>query len=369
MYNNGRRVHDGLVDKTKQKLILIKKKISGFTSPKAALAKRKIEELWRELKRPEVRSAIVVSLLTAIISTISIMARWEEQQAREEERRRQEEIRRETERVAREQRERAEHRRAAGGAHVPLAQIVNEEQNRILRAQRAEQERIMREQREAIIQSEIAQSNERERAIIRATRAGNLEEAQRLAAEQRRAWRQRLAEPDPIDRAETERIAREAAQRAEERRRQREAEDGHQSPANPIGHGNSGERFGGLDLDAKGAMRKRNDIFQLGLIGAAIAGKIIARFVSNENLEQEILYGQIKEDTFVRNFTSKVIDDIDRAIKQNNYSPEIVKEKEDYKRKLARAKTIRDLLVIFPAHKQLLWVNDLFSKARRRAAR
>lgn len=130
--------------------------------------------------------------------------------------------------------------------------------------------------------------------------------------------------------------------------------------------------FGGLELDAGYSVKARKHKDFVLMYGAIINGlisKALARFVSNENLIREIMYGDIQEKTFVRNFVKKFVTEIDYAIKTGGYPDEIVAEKNQFKSALLKATTIKDLLRIFPLNKQLQKIDGLFTEARRRVNR
>ena len=100
-----------------------------------------------------------------------------------------------------------------------------------------------------------------------------------------------------------------------------------------------------------------------------IIGIRAIRTMSDQRLIREIMTGAIIEDKFVRNFAHKVIDEINDSLRMNDYAPEIVQQRKQIKQQLMGARTIKDLLKIFPANPQLIKVDGLFKKARLQAWR
>lgn len=100
-----------------------------------------------------------------------------------------------------------------------------------------------------------------------------------------------------------------------------------------------------------------------------IIGIRAIRTMSDQKLIREIMTGAISEDKFVRNFAYKVIDEINDSLRMNDYAPEIVQQRKQIKQQLMGARTIKDLLKVFPANPQLIKVDGLFQKARQQAWR
>lgn len=135
-------------------------------------------------------------------------------------------------------------------------------------------------------------------------------------------------------------------------------------------------RFRGLEMDKATVIRRARDSYYKAkrahkdfFLAYALLAKGIGKYLSNEQLIRDILYGNIKEDNFVRNFINKYVNEIDYQVKNGGYAQEIIQEKQDFKNKLLRARTIKDLLRIFPNNPGLVRIDKMFMEARKRASR
>lgn len=135
-------------------------------------------------------------------------------------------------------------------------------------------------------------------------------------------------------------------------------------------------RFRGLEMDKATIIRRARDSYCKSrrahkdfFLAYALLAKGIGKYLSNEQLIRDILYGNIKEDNFVRKFINTYVDQIDYQVKNGGYAQEIVQEKQDFKNKLLRARTIKDLLRIFPNNPGLVRIDKMFMEARKRASR
>ena len=100
------------------------------------------------------------------------------------------------------------------------------------------------------------------------------------------------------------------------------------------------------------------------IVAANIIGHRIAKYIMDERFVKRILAGQIREDTFVRNMTQLMVDDIDKAIRSGSLDTESEKAKQLLRGSLLKAKTIKDLLTLAPTNKMLQEADRLFTKAK-----